>query len=307
MTVKLITQGQIRRIVNLGADAIAKVIEEGLVELDNDSAQKVIYRGGEFASVIRDSALSALQNLSVSDRFRDEEVESNYGYLSGYKPEGEDLDRQIAVLQGLFPGLGGANSSYLKKVKSGAVKVPKYGEKFFAVVNIWKSSPPVGFSEVDTENLIKVLDTIKQTRNGKFINYREGQLDEKHVRQSAQTRKSFQELSEAQGYPSILIVPAQFGIRHRGRSVRRACEVFFNEFGFDPFTVGNMILTHPERLQHYDDLWIDCPGGEFSSNADGDFSMAFYFTFNDGHVEFSAAWINCASSDYGSVSGFLSQ
>jgi len=47
----------------------------------------------------------------------------------------------------------------------------------------------------------------------------------------------------------ILVVPAQFGLRHRGRSVRRVREVMnANEFGLGVFAIGIMLLTHPERL-----------------------------------------------------------
>jgi len=240
----------------------------------------------------------------LSNRFKDEEVKSNYGYLSGYKPKDEDLDRQIAILQDLSPGLGSPNLDYLQKVKSGTVKTPKHSEKFFAVVNIWKDNHPIGFGATYSEALKKVLSTIKQTRN--FYNYREGQIDEKHIRQSAHTQKFFQDLSEAQGDPDILIVPAQFGIRHRGRSVRRAREVFLsNEFGLGAFAAGIMILTHPERLQHYDDLWIDCAGDEWSFGAGGVFDRAPLFGFDDDGVEFVTAEVDHAGERFGSASGFF--
>jgi hypothetical protein len=29
-----------------------------------------------------------------------------------------------------------------------------------------------------------------------------------------------------------------------------------NECGLGAFAIGIMLLTHPERLKHYDDLWI---------------------------------------------------
>jgi len=106
----------------------------------------------------------------------------------------------------------------------------------------------------------------------------------------------------------ILVVAAQFGLRHRGRSVRRAREVFMdNEFGLGAFEIGCMILTHPERLQHFDDLWIDCTGNEYSYNGNGVFSRAPYFHFHDGNAGLNAGWVNGAYEHYGSASGFLLQ
>lgn len=68
-----------------------------------------------------------------------------------------------------------------------------------------------------------------------------------------------------------------------------------------------MLLTHPERLVSYDDLWIDCAGDEYAPVAVGGFSGAPFFSFVGGEVEFAADWFDDARSDYGSASGFLPQ
>ncbi len=115
-------------------------------------------------------------------------------------------------------------------------------------------------------------------------------------------------LGEAQKGFDTLVVPAQFGIRHRGRSVRRARETFTaNEFGLGPFETGCMLLTHPERLEDYDDLWPDCAGSEYAPGEDGDFSGAPYFYFGDGEVGFGTSWVGHAREGFGSASAFLSQ
>jgi len=186
-------------------------------ELSEEEAQRVNDTSG-LAELIG----NFISENRANNKFKDEETSSNYGYLSGYKSKGEDLDRQIEVIQKLFPGLGGANSDYLNKVKSGQVKVGQIGEKFFAVLNIWKSGGLAISGSTYSQALQIVADKIKETRNGEFYNYREGQIDEKHIRQTTRTVKALQELSVAQGNPDIIIISAQFGIRHRGRSVRRA-------------------------------------------------------------------------------------
>jgi hypothetical protein len=306
------TDGQIKQLTRAGQDAVEKAIKD--FGLDKDGAQRV-HGNPDFAARINEATTTILKDLSVSDKYKSEEVKSNYGYLSGYKPKG--LTEQCNRLRKLFPGLGFANLDLLAQIESGKADLPKMSKEdgwaWFAIPNIWKPCRLAAFGTTYSEALLKVLDTIKQTRNGNFVNYREGQIDEKHLRQSVRTQRFWKELSEAQGNPDILIVYAQFGIRHRGRSVRRAIEVFLgNEFGLGAFAVGIMLLTHPERLMNYDDLWIDCAGDEFDDpDSDVRFGrspcLRFLFLFGDDEVEFSARYVGGASDDYGSASGLAPQ
>lgn len=287
------TAGQIKQINRFGSDAIEKVLVE--LGLDNPGAQRVIEHGDEFAEAIRNAAIASLKDLSVSDKFKDEEVESNYGYLSGYKPKG--LTEQTNRLRELFPGIGYAN----EKLAEGAL--PPNAEGWFAIPRWEKVAPTYN------EAVQKVLDLIKQTRNGKFYNYREGQLGPERLRQTARGQKLWETLGNEQKDNDILVVPAQFGLRHRGRSVRRAREVMqVNEFGLGAFAIGIMILTHPERLMNYDDLYIDCAGDEFDDpDAVVRFGRAPFFHFDDGGVEFDALWFDGASGRYGSASALVPQ
>jgi len=106
----------------------------------------------------------------------------------------------------------------------------------------------------------------------------------------------------------ILVVPAQFGLCHRGRSTRRAREVFqANEFGLGAFAFGIMILTHPERFTKYEDLCVDCSGDEYTPDADGDFSDTPYFLLGGGWLRFGTFRASDASDVFGTVSAFGSQ
>ncbi len=287
------TAGQIKQINRFGSDAIEKVLAE--LGLDNPGAQRVIEHGDEFAEAIRNAAIASLKDLSVSDKFKDEEVESNYGYLSGYKPKG--ITEQTNRLRELFPGIGYAD----EKLAEGTL--PPNTEGWFAIPRWEKIAPTYN------EAVQKVLDMIKQTRNGKFYNYREGQLGPERLRQTARGQKLWEVLGNEQKDNDILVVPAQFGLRHRGRSVRRAREVMqVNEFGLGAFAIGIMILTHPERLMNYDDLYIDCAGDEFDDPvADVRFDHAPVFDFDGGRVEFGTSWFGYARGYYGSASAFVPQ
>jgi len=271
-------------------------------ELSEAEAQRVNDTPG-----LADLIDSFIAENRLTDRFKDEEVKSSYGYLSGYKPRGNtsDLIPQTNRLRELFSGIGYCNQDLLAKIQNDEVKLPKHAEGWFAIPN-WVKNPKI-FGTTYSEALLKVLATIKQTRNGKFYNYRDGQLDEQRLRQSARTQKFWQELSEAQGNPDILIVAAQFGIRHRGRSVRRVREVFVeNEFGFGAFATGIMLILFPERLKHYDDLWIDCAGDEFD-DPDSDVrwyrAPCFSFDFGGDGVKFGTGGVGNAASAMGQHPG----
>jgi hypothetical protein len=175
-------------------------------------------------------------------------------------------------------------------------------ERWFAIPK-WQTIAPTYGEAVE-----KVLAKLSETRKGKFKNWREGELGSNYLKQSAKTEKTFQTLGDEQKDHDILVVAAQFGLRHRGRSVRRAREVMqVNEYGLGAFAVGIVLLTHPERLMNYDDLYIDCAGDEYAPAADGDFSRAPILGFGGRRVWFNARWFDRALDHFGSASAFLSQ
>jgi hypothetical protein len=311
ITQTTVTEGQRKQIDRFLEDTFETVKNEALAFTftTKEGAQRFLEQGDDFIATLRATTTNNLRELSVTNKYANEEVTSRYGYLSGYKPGVQDLDRRIARLQELFLGLGGANPEYLEQVKSGKVALPECAEKFGAVPN-WKKRPDL-FGAIYNDALVTVLGTIKETRGGKFYNYREGQLGQERLRQSARSVGFWNRLIEEQGNPDILIVPFQFGLRHRGRSTRRANEVMIGtlgEFGLGAFAVGCLLLTHEERLQNFDDLWIDAPGDEFDDpDSDVRFGRAPCFGFDGGEVGFGASAVGSASEDYGSVSGVVPQ
>jgi hypothetical protein len=271
---------------------IVRFVEDGIdaMNLQKDGAQRLIENGGEFQSELK----KLVERFSITNQYADEEVKSSYGYLSGYKPKG--ITEQTNRLRELFPGIGYANEKLAEQV------LPENVEGWFAIPRWQKVAQTYG------EAVQKVLDLIKQTRSGAFQNYRKGELGPTQLRQSAKSVSIFQKLGDEQKEQDILVVPAQFGLRHRGRSVRRAREVMnANECGLGAFAIGIMLLTHPERLKHYDDLWIDCAGDEFAPGAVGVFSGSPYFEFIDVRVGFGACDVGIAGGRCGSASVCLPQ
>jgi len=282
------TDGQKKQVKRFAEDAVDRAIAEGL--LDKDGIQKLIEKGDEFQADL----IASVKKHSVNNRFANEEVESSYGYLSGYKPRG--ITEQTNILRQLIPGIGFADEKIAQQ------PLPANAEGWFAIPR-WQS-----VAKTYGEAVQVVLDLIRKQRKDRFYNCREGKLGEQYLRQHERTAGKLEALADQQKGYDILVVAAQFGLRHRGRSVRRAREVFTaNEFGLGAFEIGCMLLTHPERLQNVDDLWIDCAGDEYAPVGDGGFSRAPCFHFSVGGVRFDAHGSDFASSDYGSASGFLPQ
>lgn len=104
----------------------------------------------------------------------------------------------------------------------------------------------------------------------------------------------------------IILISAQFGAIHAGKSVKRVCtELKDNELPLGIYEVAIMLLTHPERLQDYNDLWIDCHGDEYSPDAGGAFSEAPVLYFDVGWVRFDAFDLSFAYGFFGSASAFV--
>jgi len=282
------TEGQKKQYLRFVEDAAERALNE--VGIDKDGLQKLIENGDKLQADI----VASIKKHSMNE-FADEEEESDYGYLSGYKPK--NLAEQISILHQFFPDIGSAD----EKLADG--HLPPNAEGWFAILR-WQC-----VAKTYNEAVHKVLDAIKQQRKGKFYNYREGKLGEKYLRQHERTVEKLEAIGIAQNGHDILVVAAQFGLRHRGRSVRRAREVMPKgaEFGLGAFEIGCMILTHPERLADYGDLWIDCAGDDYAPGGDGDFSRAPYFGFYGGGVGFDAGWVGGAHGHYGSASAFLPQ
>lgn len=271
-------------------------------KLNEDRAQR-LNESADFTAGLR----KLIEECSLTNQFADEEVESTYVYPAGYavKP----IDQQIDILAKIFGFSLGNTIEFMEKVFP-TLTLPDWAEGWFAIPSVDALAARFFKSVNDPEarncEAVKiVLAKIAASRS--FSNYREGQITPNRYRRTAQMVKAM-DLITAQQNGDVLVVPGQFGMRHRGRSVRRAREVMTHpEFGFGSVAVGSMLLTHPERLVSYDDIWIDATGDEFSPEAVGQFSRAPYFYFYDGEVKFGTDDVGHAHGHYGSASGAVPQ
>src|SRR3989338_1188465 len=300
-TITQATAGQIKQINRFASDAVEKVLTE--LGLDNPGAQRVIEHGDDFAEAIRTAAITSLKDLSVTDKFKNEEVKSNYTYPKEYKGP-KPINDQIKAIAKIF----GLDPSHALEFAKTLPELPNGAEGWFAIPSV-DALAAKHFPEV-TDPIQKYCQAVhlvhtKIADSRSFYNYREGQITPAQLRVHARTAHALDLIAETQK-GDILIVPCQLGMRHRGQSVRRAREVFVaNEFGFGSLAVGSIVLTHPERLVRWEELDMDCSGDEFSPEADGDFSKSPFFRFYGGKVKFGTAFVGGPLGGFGSVSGFF--
>ncbi len=206
------------------------VLEEA--DLDHYQFQKLLKNEKELHLRIT----KVIQELSGDNKYIDEEVTSLLEYFSGYKPK--SIMEQINILINFFPNINFNNFEKLIKGK----KLPAGAEGWFIIPH-WKT-----IASSYNEAVCKILELIKKSWNNGFLNQC-GKLD--YLSRSEKTAEILEKINNEQGNKAFMIIPAQLGLRYRGRSPNRAHEIMSpREFGLGAFEVGSMLLTHKERLSH---------------------------------------------------------
>lgn len=288
ITSSTITDGQRKQFIRFLEDSGEKALVQSGIE--KDGLQRLLENGGEF----QDRIITAIKELSLTNQFVDQEVWSGYGYLSGYKTR--SIVQQVGTLREYFPEL--VSTDLLATLEKHSFQLPVGAEGFFVIPH-WSKVAPMYHAAVE-----KVLNLLATAYDGRFTNYRKGELTPNKLRETSKKVRAMEGLQRAQN-ADIFLVPAQFGVRHRGRSTRRARAVMNgSEFGLGVYENGIMLLTHPNRLQNEDDLLLDCAGDEFSWSNDGVFQRAPFFEFSKGRLRFGMRELDCINTRYGSASGF---
>lgn len=299
-----ITSGQRDQIVGFASAATRKVVDA--MQFDKEAAQRIIVSGDEFAKEVGDAVRAAVTRLSILQDFATEEAASSWGYPPEYKGP-MPIREQIEGLSQLF-GLQSAEALRFAETALPSLALPQGAEGWFAIPRV-EALARIHFPSITDPKerycaaVRLVLGKIAESR--KFKNWREGQIVPAQLRQHARTAAMLEKIGGEQP-GDIILLPAQFGLRHAGRSVRRARVVFTSqEFGLGSLAVGSMTLTHPKRFVRWEQLHTDCAGDEFAEG--GRFVHAPSFRWSDGGLRFGTRPFGSAYDDGGSVSGFLPQ
>lgn len=246
-----------------------------------------------------------IQKHSATNQYANEVVSSNYTYPKEYKGP-KPIAEQVQTIATMF----GLDPTQALEFAKNLPTLPEGAEGWFAIPKVSavakKQFPAITDKAEQYCEVVKLVHT-KLAESRSFTNYRNGEIVPTKLRQHARTA-DFMEHMEAEQQGDILIIAVQYGMRHRGKSVRRARETFAsNEFGLGAFAIACMALVHPERYVRWEELDTDCAGDEFAPHAGGGFSMSPLFIFDDGKLRFDAYDVSDARVYYGSVSGFVPQ
>jgi len=204
--------------------------------LSDDEAQRVNDTSG-----LADLIAQFIDGNRHENLFEDEEVRSNYKYPKEYKGP-KPIATQVDIVAGLYTLSLGNTSEFLNKVLP-TLALPQGAEGWFAIPSV-DAVAKVHFPEVTDPSeryvrcVLLALEKLKASRP--FYNYRDGQITVETLRRHARTAEALRLVTEKQT-GDIIVIPAQLGMKHRGRSVRRARALFAgNEFGLGAWEVVNI-------------------------------------------------------------------
>jgi len=227
---------------------------------------------------------------TLSDKYKGEEACSNRVYPPTYRVL--PIELQVKELKKLFPNLCGCME------KLGHKPLPEGAEDWFAIPR-WQALAPT------YNQAVEIVLGILATRR-RFSNRIIGRLGPTYLRQSARSILAEKILAEQQPGNDILVVAAQAGMRHRGRSARRARECLLsNEFGLGVFALVCLLLVHPERLSSGETLMIDCGGDKYSLQGDSTWDRVPLFDYDLSGTEFSVFYDDQARNLWGTPTAFL--
>jgi len=272
------------------AEASQKACQIAIERLDRNRAQQVLDLNRELQKELIDSIVAIIHRNTVSDKFKSEQVPSNHTYPPNYAVR--PVEAQVTELRLQFPSLGDCMEKIARKpLLQGA-------EAWFAIPR-WQK-----LAETYNEAVELVLGTLGSRR--KVSNRIIDRLGPTYLRQSERSKLAEKILAEQQQGQDFLVMGAQLGLLHRGRSARRACVAMDgNEFALGSFAVACILLTHSERLSSENALMIGCSGDEYSFQGDYTFNRVPLFDYDIGGVEFSIFYEDRARDLWGTPSGFL--
>ena len=228
-------------------------------------------------------------------------------YPSTYRVK--SLSEQVQCLMQCFCDLrlSKACEKLIIRIESGQVKLPEGAEGWFVVPDC--RNDPRAFGANYSEDLQTVFRTIGD-HNDAYITsvYHSDELGSEYLHQSTRTERLKRELSSRQDYQDLLVFPAQFGMRYRGYSGRLVQKMVMRtpgEFSLGAVDTGFMLLTHPDRLINYGDLWVSCPGDKLRPIDKMFPSNVPRFRYMGGKLEFDAVSSNEANARTGAATGFL--
>ncbi len=227
--------------------------------------------------------------------FADEEVESDFGYPKGFRIH--SVQEQLAMLVKRVDFFQKFDASHINQLASR--DLPEGAEGWGLITK------PSVVGSAHHNNLIMFLRLLSIQRT--FDSWPNHELTINHLRITSRSLTPIQKL-EAETPGDFLVIPFQFGMLHRGRSMRRARACFAdNEFGLGPYEVAVLMLTHPDRIIGHSQLNASCPGADYAPKGNCAFreGISFHWGLESERLRMSFSTPNSLSRQSGPCTGFL--
>jgi hypothetical protein len=284
------TDVQDRALLNLLSEAVNDAFKSAIEKLDQQSARTVLESENNLKRDVADTVVDTILRHTASDKYKDEEVDSNRVYPANYRVR--PIEAQVTDLKKVFPALGSCQEKLARR------PLPDGAEAWFAIPR-WQA-----LAATYNEAVEMVLAALASRR--RLSNRIAGKLGELYLRHSERSKLAESILGDQQPGNDILVVGAQAGLLHRGCSARRTrIALAGNEYCLGVFAVGCLLLTHPERLSSGATLMIDCGGDEYSVRGDRTFDRVPLFDYDIGGIDFSIFYDDRARNQWGTPTAFL--
>ncbi len=271
-------------------DLFKGVLIDSCIELDlnNEDFEIIKQKQDELIPHFKTLLSKKLKEMVSVGSYLDEEVNSDFIQNKNFKYR--SLLEQKNVLEKYFGPLGKIDSVYPGK------KYPDQSN-LYLIPNIELAGDNF---EVAMDNVLRIIakESGRPVTNS-FISRR---MKINELVHSKNFLSKIDTLKKSQNGENSLVIPAQLGIRHKGRSGRRADECMTqHEFGLDPYQLGIILITHPERAIEFEDgLAAMCTG---MVSKDGELSP--YFSDLGHGVNFNLIFRSITSRRSSVPSGFV--
>ena len=271
------------------ADAVPEIVRQldrgGILRLLEDEEQLTREMSDQIGQLVRSRALRR-------ELFPEEEIASERVYGAGYREK--PLPGQVTLLRELFPELKSARCNEMLA----RYDLPEGAEMWLAVPR-WQA-----LGATYAEAVGRVFAVMASRR--RFENRICEKMGPEHLRQSDRATQAWDLIGRSQDGAEILVLPVQAGMRHRGRSARRAAAMMdSNEFGLGAFATAILLLLHPERVSGGETLMMDASGDEYSLHGNNEFTRVPLFDFGISGLEFSVFHRDRARGMWSTPSGFV--
>lgn len=278
------------------------------IGLDYHSAQTLLDSENALYE-LRGIVAENVKRIANGTFLTEQSIPSAYGYHSGYSG-GKTVAYQISILKQHDWGRQVNWELNPEQEHILNLPLPNGSEGYFVdVFDPGMVSDHEVASFDHSRHIFFALQALSKQMPGKVTNHRNSKFDPSFYRRHRKSAEKMWKLWDSQGCPTeLILIPAQFGIRHRGKSVMQSRVMTRDpEFSLDAHEGLAMLLTHGNRLADHDDLWIDFPGSEYSKDGEGEFNHSLYMRVQDGGIRFDAGDARYARARYGSITGFLLQ